>query len=127
MLLEVIKLLEKGVKIRTLDGRLDTQNMNVEIVKLKIRLILFLASMDRRLILYSVAKSLYASIRQRKPSIFYETFQVNFIERIKTIRYPFEDTFNKGLKLRKYKNYDEYLKHQKSKIEKYGIEVRNKF
>jgi len=122
MLLEVKKLLEKGVKIRTLDGRLDTQNMNVEIVKLKVRLILYLAKMDSNLILYSVAKSLYASIRQRKPSIFFGTFQINVIERIKTKRYPFENKFNKGLKLRKYKNYDEYLKHQKSKLK--NIESR---
>lgn len=116
MLFEMNKLLEKGVKIRTLDGRLDTQNMNVEIIKLKVRLISYLAKMDKKLILYSVAKSLYASIRQRKPSIFFGTFQVNVIDRIKTIRYPFEKNFNEGLKLRKYKNYKEYLKHQKSKL-----------
>ena len=116
MLVEVNKLLEKGVKIRTLDERLDTQNMNVEIVKLKVRFMLFLAKMDRNLVIYSVAKSFYASIRQRKPSIFLETFQVNVIDRIKTIRYPFEKNFTEGLKQRKYKNYEKYLKHQKSKL-----------
>lgn len=114
MLFEMNKLLKKGVKIKTLDGRLDTRNMNVEIIKLK--LISYLAKMDKKLILYSIAKSLYASIRQRKPSIFLGTFQVNVIDRIKTIKYPFEKNFNEGLKLRKYKNYEEYLKHQKSKF-----------
>ena len=116
MLFEINKLLDKGVKIRTLDGRLDTKNMNVEIIKLKVRLISYLAKVDKKLIVYSVAKSLYASIRQRKPSIFFGTFQVNVIDRIKTIKYPFEKNFNEGLKLRKYKNYEEYLKHQKSKL-----------
>ena len=32
MLVEVNKLLDKGVKIRTLDGRLDTTTMNKEII-----------------------------------------------------------------------------------------------
>ena len=34
MLVEVNKLLEKGVKIKTLDGRLNTQTMNEEVVRL---------------------------------------------------------------------------------------------
>ena len=116
MLTEVNKLLKKGVKIRTLDGRLDTQNMNEEIVKLKIKLMRFAAKIDKKFIIYSLAKSLYASIRQRKPSIFLGTFQYDVIDRIKTINYPFENNFNEGLKQRKYKNYEDYLKHQKSKL-----------
>jgi len=46
MLVEVNKLLEKGVKIRTLDGRLDTQNMNQEIVKLIVSVMGYAAEME---------------------------------------------------------------------------------
>ena len=46
MLVEVNKLLEKGVKIRTLDGRLDTQNMNEEIVKLIVSVMGYAAEME---------------------------------------------------------------------------------
>ena len=46
MLVEVNKLLEKGVKIRTLDGRLDTQTMNPEIVKLIVSVMGYAAEME---------------------------------------------------------------------------------
>ena len=46
MLVEVNKLLEKGVKIRTLDGRLDTQNMNEEIVKLIVSVMRYASEME---------------------------------------------------------------------------------
>ena len=46
MLVEVNKLLEKGVKIRTLDGRLDTQNMNEDIVKLIVSVMGYAAEME---------------------------------------------------------------------------------
>ena len=46
MLVEVNKLLEKGVKIRTLDGRLDTQTMNAEIVKLIVSVMGYAAEME---------------------------------------------------------------------------------
>ena len=46
MLVEVNKLLEKGVKIKTLDGRLDTQNMNEEIVKLIVSVMGYAAEME---------------------------------------------------------------------------------
>jgi len=46
MLVEVNQLLEKGVKIRTLDGRLDTQTMNPEIVKLIVSVMGYAAEME---------------------------------------------------------------------------------
>ena len=46
MLVEVNKLLEKGIKIRTLDGRLDTQTMNPEIVKLIVSVMGYAAEME---------------------------------------------------------------------------------
>ena len=46
MLVEVTKLLEKGVKIRTLDGRLDTSVMNAEIVKLIVSVMGYAAEME---------------------------------------------------------------------------------
>ena len=46
MLVEVNKLLDKGVKIRTLDGRLDTQSMNEEIVKLIVSVMGYAAEME---------------------------------------------------------------------------------
>ena len=46
MLVEVNKLLEKGVKIRTLDGRLDTSVMNDEIVRLIVGVMGYAAEME---------------------------------------------------------------------------------
>ena len=46
MLVEVNKLLEKGVKIRTLDGRLDTTTMNKEIVNLIVGVMGYSAEME---------------------------------------------------------------------------------
>ena len=46
MLVEVNRLLEKGVKIRTLDGRLDTTTMNKEIIKLIVGVMGYSAEME---------------------------------------------------------------------------------
>ena len=46
MLVEVNKLLEKGVKIRTLDGRLDTTTMNEEIVRLVVGVLGYAGEME---------------------------------------------------------------------------------
>ena len=46
MLVEVNKLLEKGVKIKTLDGRLDTTTMNKEIVNLIVGVMGYSAEME---------------------------------------------------------------------------------
>ena len=46
MLVEVNKLLEKGVMIRTLDGRLDTTTMNKEIVNLIVGVMGYSAEME---------------------------------------------------------------------------------
>ena len=46
MLVEVNKLLEKGVKIRTLDGRLDTTTMNKEIINLIVGVMGYSAAME---------------------------------------------------------------------------------
>ena len=46
MLVEVNKLLEKGVKIRTLDGRLDTTTMPKEIIRLIVGVMGYAAEME---------------------------------------------------------------------------------
>ena len=46
MLVEVNKLLEKGIKIRTLDGRLDTTTMNKEIINLIVGVMGYSAEME---------------------------------------------------------------------------------
>ena len=46
MLVEVNKLLDKGVKIRTLDGRLDTTTMNKEIINLIVGVMGYAAEME---------------------------------------------------------------------------------
>ena len=46
MLVEVNKLLDKGVKIRTLDGRLDTTAMNKEIINLIVGVMGYSAEME---------------------------------------------------------------------------------
>ena len=46
MLVEVNKLLEKGIKIRTLDGRLDTTTMNEEIVRLVVGVLGYAGEME---------------------------------------------------------------------------------
>ena len=46
MLVEVNKLLEKGVKIKTLDGRLNTQTMNEEVVRLIVSVMGYAAEME---------------------------------------------------------------------------------
>ena len=46
MLVEVNKLMEKGVKIRTLDGRLDTTTMNKEIINLIVGVMGYSAEME---------------------------------------------------------------------------------
>ena len=46
MLVEVNKLLDKGVKIRTLDGRLDTTTMNKEIISLIVGVMGYSAEME---------------------------------------------------------------------------------
>ena len=46
MLVEVNKLLEKGVKIKTLDGRLDTTTMNKEIINLIVGVMGYSAEME---------------------------------------------------------------------------------
>ena len=81
----------------------------------------------KKFIFYSIAKSFYASIRQRKPSIFTGTFQYHIIDRIKSYRYPFKKNFNKGFKSRDYKNYEVYLNHQKSKFKRMESRLETSF
>ena len=50
MLVEVNKLLDKGVKIRTLDGRLDTTTMNKEIINLIVGVMGYSAEMELTII-----------------------------------------------------------------------------
>ena len=56
MLVEVNQLLEKGVKIRTLDGRLDTSIMNEEIVRLIVGVMGYAGEMELKNILRRTAE-----------------------------------------------------------------------
>ena len=56
MLIEVNKLMEKGVKIRTLDGRLDTTKMPEEIVRLIVGIMGYAGEMEHKNILRRTAE-----------------------------------------------------------------------
>ena len=56
MLVEVNKLMEKGVKIRTLDGRLDTTKMPEEIVRLIVGIMGYAGEMEHKNILRRTAE-----------------------------------------------------------------------
>ncbi len=86
MLVEVNKLLEKGVKIRTLDGRLDTSVMNKEIVRLIVGVMGYAAEMELKNIKRRTSEGRKVAVSRgvkmgRKKS--YTNYQV---EEIKTMR-----------------------------------------
>ena len=86
MLVEVNKLLEKGVKIRTLDGRLDTSVMNKEIVRLIVGVMGYAAEMELKNIKRRTSEGRKVAVSRgvkmgRKKS--YTNYQ---IEEIKTMR-----------------------------------------
>tara|TARA_B100000508_G_C11459534_1_gene278460 strand:+ start:760 stop:1335 length:576 start_codon:yes stop_codon:yes gene_type:complete len=85
-LVEVNKLLEKGVKIRTLDGRLDTTTMPKEIINLIVGVMGYAAEMELKNIKRRTAEGRAVAISRgvkmgRKKT--YDTFQ---IEEIKNMR-----------------------------------------
>ena len=86
MLVEVNKLLEKGVKIRTLDGRLDTTKMPEEIVRLIVGIMGYAGEMELKNIKRRTAEGRKVAVSRgvvmgRKRS--YTDYQV---EEIKTMR-----------------------------------------
>ena len=86
MLVEVNKLLEKDVKIRTLDGRLDTSVMNKEIVRLIVGVMGYAAEMELKNIKRRTSQGRKLAVSRgvkmgRKKS--YTNYQV---EEIKTMR-----------------------------------------
>ena len=86
MLVEVNKLLEKGVKIRTLDGRLDTTKMPEEIVRLIVGIMGYAGEMELKNIKRRTAEGRKVAVSRgvvmgRKKS--YTDYQV---EEIKTMR-----------------------------------------
>ena len=86
MLVEVNKLLEKGVKIRTLDGRLDTTTMPEEIIRLIVGVMGYAAEMELKNIKRRTSEGRKVAVSRgvkmgRKKS--YTNYQV---EEIKTMR-----------------------------------------
>ena len=86
MLVEVNKLLEKGVKVRTLDGRLDTTTMPKEIINLIVGVMGYAAEMELKNIKRRTAEGRAVAVSRgvkmgRKKT--YDTFQ---IEEIKNMR-----------------------------------------
>ena len=86
MLVEVNKLLEKGVKIRTLDGRLDTTTMPEEIIRLIVGVMGYAAEMELKNIKRRTSEGRKVAVSRgvkmgRKKS--YTNYQ---IEEIKTMR-----------------------------------------
>ena len=82
MLVEVNKLLEAGVKIRTLDGRLDSTTMNPEIIKLIVSVMGYAAEMELKNIKRRTAEGRAVALSRgvkfgmkRK----YDTFQIGEI------------------------------------------------
>ena len=86
MLVEVNKLLENGVKIRTLDGRLDTTTMPEEIIRLIVGVMGYAAEMELKNIKRRTSEGRKVAVSRgvkmgRKKS--YTNYQV---EEIKTMR-----------------------------------------
>ena len=86
MLVEVNKLLEKGVKIKTLDGRLDTTTMPEEIIRLIVGVMGYAAEMELKNIKRRTSEGRKVAVSRgvkmgRKKS--YTNYQ---IEEIKTMR-----------------------------------------
>jgi len=86
MLVEVNKLLDRGVKIRTLDGRLDTTTMNKEIINLIVGVMGYSAEMELNNIRRRTAEGRAVAVSRgvkmgRKKT--YDNYQV---EEIKSMR-----------------------------------------
>ena len=86
MLVEVNKLLEKGVKIRTLDGRLDTTTMPEEIIRLIVGVMGYAAEMELKNIKRRTAEGRKVAISRGVKMGRKRSYSIHQIEEIKAMR-----------------------------------------
>ena len=86
MLVEVNKLLEKGVKIRTLDGRLDTTTMPEEIIRLIVGVMGYAAEMELKNIKRRTAEGRAVAVARGVKMGRKRSYSIHQIEEIKAMR-----------------------------------------
>ena len=86
MLVEVNKLLEKGVKIRTLDGRLDTTTMPEEIIRLIVGVMGYAAEMELKNIKRRTAEGRAVAVSRVVKMGRKRSYSQHQIEEIKAMR-----------------------------------------
>ena len=86
MLVEVNKLLEKGVKIRTLDGRLDTTTMPEEIIRLIVGVMGYAAEMELKNIKRRTAEGRAVAVSRGVKMGRKRSYSQHQIEEIKAMR-----------------------------------------
>ena len=86
MLVEVNKLLEKGVKIKTIDGRLDTTTMPEEIIRLIVGVMGYAAEMELKNIKRRTAEGRAVAVSRGVKMGRKRSYSVHQIEEIKAMR-----------------------------------------
>ena len=86
MLVEVNKLLEKGVKIRTIDGRLDTTTMPEEIIRLIVGVMGYAAEMELKNIKRRTAEGRAVAVSRGVKMGRKRSYSQHQIEEIKAMR-----------------------------------------
>ena len=86
MLVEVNKLLEKGVKIKTLDGRLDTTTMPEEIIRLIVGVMGYAAEMELKNIKRRTAEGIKVAVSRGVVMGRKRSYSHHQIEEIKAMR-----------------------------------------
>jgi DNA invertase Pin-like site-specific DNA recombinase len=86
MLVEVNKLLEKGVKIKTIDGRLDTTTMPEEIIRLIVGVMGYAAEMELKNIKRRTAEGRAVAVSRGVKMGRKRSYSQHQIEEIKAMR-----------------------------------------
>ena len=86
MLVEVNKLLEKGVKIKTIDGRLDTTTMPEEIIRLIVGVMGYAAEMELKNIKRRTAEGRAVAVSRGVKMGRKRSYSIHQIEEIKAMR-----------------------------------------
>ena len=86
MLVEVNKLLEKGVKIKTIDGRLDTTTMPEEIIRLIVGVMGYAAEMELKNIKRRTAEGRAVAVSRGVKMGRKRSYSIHQIEEIKVMR-----------------------------------------
>tara|TARA_B100000965_G_scaffold40056_1_gene29478 strand:- start:3017 stop:3595 length:579 start_codon:yes stop_codon:yes gene_type:complete len=86
MLVEVNKLLEKGVKIKTIDGRLDTTTMPEEIIRLIVGVMGYAAEMELKNIKRRTAEGRKVAVSRGVKMGRKRSYSIHQIEEIKAMR-----------------------------------------